>query len=165
MKNSNPHAKNKFKKLSPELTNFIESMGRYFESYGIPRIGGRILGLLLVAHEPLSSEDIATILKVSRGSVSTNFQLLLTSALAERVTFPGDRTTYFAFPAAAWEKAMMVELDGIAYLKKLAQQGLTALPARDPARNRLEKTIEWTELVRGVYQTALNQWRAINSDS
>src|SRR5271157_5308726 len=99
MKNSNHPAKNKFKKLSPELINFIESMGRYFESYGIPRIGGRILGLLLVTHEPLSAEDIATILKVSRGSVSTNFQLLLTSALAEKVTFQGDRTTYFAFPA------------------------------------------------------------------
>src|SRR5271169_4880927 len=122
MKNSDPSAKNKFKKLSPELTNFIESMGRYFENYGIPRIGGRILGLLLVAHEPISAEDIASILKVSRGSVSTNFRILLTSALAEKVTFPGDRTTYYAFPAAAWEKAMMVELEGIAYLKKLAQQ-------------------------------------------
>jgi predicted transcriptional regulator len=159
MKEKHHPRSDKFKKLSPELINFIESMGRYFESYGIPRIGGRILGLLLVAHEPLSAEDIATILKVSRGSVSTNFQLLLTSALAEKVTFPGDRTTYFAFPAEAWEKAMMVELDGIAYLKKLAQQGLTALPSGDPARERLEKTIEWTDLVRGVYQKALNQWR------
>ena len=160
MKNTDPPRSDKFKKLSPELTHFIESMGRYFESYGIPRIGGRILGLLLVAHEPLSAEDIAKILKVSRGSISTNFQLLLTSALAEKVTFPGDRTTYFAFPVAAWEKAMMVELEGIAYLKKLAQQGLTALPSGDPARNRLQKTIEWTDLINSIYQKALTQWRA-----
>ena len=160
MKNTDPPHRNKFKKLSPELTHFIESMGRYFESFGIPRIGGRILGVLLIAHEPLSAEEIASILKVSRGSLSTNFRLLLTSALAEKVTFPGDRTTYYAFPVAAWEKAMVVELEGIAFLKKLAQQGLTALPPGDPARNRLEKTIEWTDLIHNVYQNALTQWRA-----
>ncbi len=163
MKNIDPPTKNKFKKLSPELTNFIESMGRYFESYGIPRIGGRILGLLLIAHEPLSAEDIASILKVSRGSISTNFRLLLTSALAEKVTFPGDRTTYFIFPATAWEKAMNVEIEGIAFLRKLAQQGLTALPSGDPARTRLEETIKWTSLVDGIYQKALAQWRTINT--
>ncbi len=160
MKNTDPPHRNKFKKPSPELTHFIENMGRYFESFGIPRIGGRILGVLLIAHEPLSAEEIASILKVSRGSLSTNFRLLLTSALAEKVTFPGDRTTYYAFPAAAWEKAMVVELEGIAFLKKLAQQGLTALPFGDPARNRLEKTIEWTDLIHNVYQDALTQWRA-----
>lgn len=160
MKNTAHPQQDKFKRLSPELSRFIESMGRYFESFGIPRIGGRILGLLLVAHEPLSAEDIASILKVSRGSISTNFRLLLTSALAEKVTFRGDRTTYFIFPVTAWEKAMAVEIEGIAFLKKLAQQGLTALPAGDPARNRLEETIEWTSLIDGVYKKALTQWRA-----
>ncbi len=163
MKNTDPPHQSKFKKLSPELTHFIESMGRYFESYGIPRIGGRILGLLLIAHEPLSAEEIASILKVSRGSISTNFRLLLASALAEKVTFPGDRTTYFAFPATAWEKAMAVEIEGTAFLTKLAQQGLNALPPGDPARHRLEKTIEWTHLIHEVYQKALTQWRAKGS--
>jgi len=43
MKNTDPPNQNKFKKLSPELARFIESMGMYFESQGIPRIGGRIL--------------------------------------------------------------------------------------------------------------------------
>jgi len=160
MRRRNPARKNKFQKLNTELTQFIESMGQYFESYGIPRIGGRILGLLLVAHEPLGAEDIASILRVSRGSVSTNFRLLLTSALAEKVTFPGDRTTYFAFPQTAWEKAMLVEIEGIAFLKKLAGQGLTALPSGDPARARLEQTIQWTGLITNVYQQALEQWRA-----
>ena len=122
-----------------------------------------ILGLLLIAHEPLSAEDIASILKVSRGSVSTNFRLLLTSALAEKVTYPGDRTTYFIFPVTAWEKAMTVEIEGIAFLKKLAQQGLSALPHGDPARIRLEETIKWTSLIDGMYQKVLNQWRTMGS--
>ena len=161
MKSIYPPTKNKFKKLSPELTSFMATGSRFGCTQAIPRIGGRILGLLLVAHEPLSAEEIAAILKVSRGSISTNFRLLLTSALAEKVTFPGDRTTYFVFPATAWEKAMNVELEGIAFLRKLVQQGLAALPSGDPARTRLEETIKWTSLVDGIYQKALAQWRTI----
>jgi hypothetical protein len=56
---------------------------------------------------------------------------------------------------------MNVELEGIAFLRKLVQQGLAALPSGDPARTRLEETIKWTSLVDGIYQKALAQWRTI----
>src|SRR5512133_1959533 len=135
----------KFKKLDPELARFMESMGMYFESYGIPRIGGRILGLLLIAHEPLSAERIASILKVSRASISTNFRLLLASNLAEKVTYPGDRTTYFVFPASGLEKTLLVEIQGISALKRLIQQGLNALPADDSARGRMQEMADWAD--------------------
>jgi DNA-binding transcriptional regulator GbsR (MarR family) len=161
MKNTGPP--NKFKKLSPELSRFIESMGMYFESYGIPRIGGRILGLLMVAHEPLSAENISSILKVSRASISTNFRVLLTSGLAERVTFPGDRTTYFAFPEIAWEKVMNVEIEAITSMKKIAQQGLNALSSEDSAYSRMQGMINWAEFLVEVYKNALVEWRSRTS--
>ncbi len=66
----------KIPRLTPELSRFIEGMGMYFENQGIPRIGGRMLGLLMIAHRPLSAEDLARILKVSRASLSTNFRSL-----------------------------------------------------------------------------------------
>ena len=149
----------KFKKLSLELARFIESLGMYFESYGIPRIGGRILGLLLVAHEPLSAERIASILKVSRASISTNFRVLLTSGLAEKVTFPGDRTTYFVFPESGLEKTLLVEIQGINALKRLVQQGLTALPTGDSARGRMQEMVDWTDFLMKLYQKALLDWQ------
>jgi len=149
----------KFKKLSPELARFIESLGMYFESYGIPRIGGRILGLLLVAHEPLSAERIASILKVSRASISTNFRVLLTSGLAEKVTFPGDRTTYFVFPESGLEKTLLVEIQGIIALKRLVQQGLNALPTDDSARDRMQEMVDWTDFLLKLYQKALLDWQ------
>jgi DNA-binding transcriptional regulator GbsR (MarR family) len=159
MKNTQSVLPDKFENLSPELTRFIESMGMYFESYGIPRIGGRILGLLLVAHEPLSAEQIAAILKVSRASVSTNFRLLLTSNLAEKVTFPGDRTTYFVFPETGLEKTLVVEIQGITAMKKLAQQGMDALSAEDPAYTRMQQMADWADLLINLYQKALIEWR------
>ena len=149
----------KFKKLDPELVRFMESMGMYFESYGIPRIGGRILGLLLIAHEPLSADRIASILKVSRASISTNFRVLLTSGLAEKVTFPGDRTTYFVFPESGLEKTLLVEIQGINALKRLVQQGLNSLPSNDSARHRMQEMVDWADFLMKLYQKALLDWQ------
>jgi len=161
MKNTDPP--NKFKNLSPELSRFIESVGMYFESSGVPRIGGRILGLLMIAHEPLSADDIAKILKVSRASISTNFRVLLSSGLAEKVTFSGDRTTYFAFPETSWEKIMNVEIEAMSAMKKLALQGLEALSSKDSARVRMEGMINWADFLIKVYQNALMEWRTRTS--
>jgi DNA-binding transcriptional regulator GbsR (MarR family) len=160
MKKNTSAPVDKFKKLDPELVRFMESMGMYFESYGIPRIGGRILGLLLITHEPLSAERIASILKVSRASISTNFRILLTSGLAEKVTYAGDRTTYFVFPESGLEKTLLVEIQGIGALKRLVQQGLNALSSDDSARGRMQEMVEWTDFLMKLYQKALLDWQA-----
>ena len=104
MKKTDPLQKNKFEKLSPELARFIESMGMYFESSGIPRIGGRILGLLMIAHAPLTADDIARILKISLASVSTNMRALTASGMIEKTSVLHHRTTYFVFSEAALEQ-------------------------------------------------------------
>jgi DNA-binding transcriptional regulator GbsR (MarR family) len=158
MKKNSTISSDKFTKLNPELVRFVEGIGMYFESYGIPRIGGRILGLLLIAHEPLSAERIASFLKVSRASISTNFHLLLASNLAEKVTYPGDRTTYFVFPEAGLEKTLLVEIQGISALKRLIQQGCNALPAGDSARGRMQEMAYWADFIVDVWQKALIEW-------
>jgi DNA-binding transcriptional regulator GbsR (MarR family) len=146
-------------KLSPPLTQFIENLAQYFESFGIPRIGGRILGLLLVSSEPLSAETISTILKVSRASVSTNIRFALQIGLAEKVSFPGDRITYYAFPETGLEKTLAVEIQGVSIMKRFVEQGLNALPPEDAARSRLEALDDWSNFLIEVWQKALVEWR------
>ena len=160
MKNTGLPPKDKFQKLSPELTRFIESMGMYFENQGVPRIGGRILGLLIVAHDPLSADDIAKILKVSRASVSTNMRLLTASGMIEKTPILHDRTTYFVFSEAALEQHMAVGVQAAEIFKKLSEQGLAALSGDDSARRRLEASIEWSDLIVESFQTAIIKWRA-----
>ncbi len=43
----------------PALSQFIENMGLQYEAYDVPRIGGRILGLLMVNPNPMTSEEMA----------------------------------------------------------------------------------------------------------
>lgn len=161
MKNMDPpNHIDKFAQPSPGLTRFIESMGMYFENEGVSRIGGRILGLLLIAHKPLSAEEIASILKVSRASVSTNIRLLINSGLVEKVTFLNERSTYYAIAETAWEQVIRASIQKVNAFKNLARLGLEALPAQDSARARLEEMVEWAEAMSGLYENALLQWQA-----
>ena len=159
MKKNSPPKKNKLEKLSPELARFIESMGMYFESQGITRIGGRILGLLMATHEPLLADDIARILKVSRASISTNMRTLTASGMIEKTSVLHHRNTYFVFSEAALEQRMVVGIQSAVIFKKVAEQGLAALPAKDSARIRMERSIEWSDLLVESFQTAIGKWR------
>jgi len=154
-----PPSQDKFKKLSPELTRFIESMGLYFESSGIPRIGGRVLGLLMLAHEPLSADDLARILKVSRASLSTNLRMLTSSGLVEKTSILHDRTTYYIFPDGSLEQRMLAGIQSSMTFKKVTELGLAALPANDLARTRMKMSIEWSDLLVKHFEEAITEWR------
>ncbi len=149
----------KIPRLTPEVSRFVENMGLYFENQGIPRIGGRILGLLMIAHEPLSAEDIARILKVSRGSLSTNFRALLASGMVEKVPMYGDRRTYFVFSDAAIEHRTINGTQAAAYFKKIVQQGLEALPPKDPARHHLDASLVWADMLIRAFEQVLVDWQ------
>ena len=155
-----PH--HKFQRLSPELTRFIEDMGLYFENQGTPRIGGRILGLLMIAHEPLSAEDISKILRVSRASVSTNMRLLTSSGMIEKAPVLHDRTTYYAFSEAALEQRLAVGVKAAVVFRKVAEEGLAALSKDDSARHRLQASIEWADVLARAMQAAIEEWRSRN---
>jgi predicted transcriptional regulator len=161
MKNTDPpHHNHKASKLTPEVHKFIEGMGIYFENQGVPRIGGRILALLMISHDPLSAEELGSILKVSRGSVSTNMRILTAGGLAEKVTIPGDRTTYFEFPPSALEQMVVSRVQSALTFKKIVEQGLTALSTEDFVRHRLEAAIKWTDLIVDTFQDVIVDWRA-----
>ena len=74
---------------------FIERMGDHFEAEGMPRISGRLFGLMLVEVGPISFSDLAERLGVSRASISTNSRLLERDGLIERVRPDGERRDFF----------------------------------------------------------------------
>lgn len=143
-----------------KLSQFIENMGLHFEDYGVPRIGGRILGLLLVSHRPVSSEEMSEVLQVSRSSVSTNLRTLLMAGLADRVSLPGERSDYYVFSDEAWETSLEMRLDGIKSLHEMAEEGLLGLGGSHPARQRLEEILTWTELVEKGYARLIQEWQS-----
>jgi predicted transcriptional regulator len=74
---------------------FVGEMGQTFEADGFTRIGGRLFGHLLLAERPLSLDEIAEALQVSKASVSTDARRLLDKGVLERSGKPGDRRDYW----------------------------------------------------------------------
>lgn len=76
--------------------DFVERLGLIWEAQGLPRIAGRVVGYLMLQPEPLSLDDIATGLGVSKASVSNDARYLARLGLVELITRRGDRRDYYA---------------------------------------------------------------------
>lgn len=81
--------------LDDPISRFIEQMGLMCAMDRMPRIAGRVLGLLIVEDGPFSINEIAERLQVSRASVSTNARMLNAYGVIERVGKAGDRHDYY----------------------------------------------------------------------
>lgn len=148
-------------RMTPGMAEFVEAMGRYFEQYGIARIGGRILGLLMIADRPLSLDEIASRLRVSRASVSTNIRLATANDLAELVTFPGDRRDYYRMIDDAWGHGIHAEIKALPALRRLGERGLGALgPENAAAREQLEELIDFCDFAMEERRGLLERWQA-----
>ena len=85
---------------------FIEQKGMEYQAEGMPRIAGKIVGLLIIEDGPFSFSKLAESLQVSRGSISTNTRLLENLGLIERISLPGKRGDYFQLSATPYRSML-----------------------------------------------------------
>lgn len=76
-------------------TEFIQDYGRGYQSFGLPKLMGRVVGLLLYQGAPLSLDDITAELQVSKGPVSQIMGRLREHNLVRRIWVPGSRRDYY----------------------------------------------------------------------
>jgi len=104
---------------------YIEDFGLYFEEQNMPRMAGRILGLLLVcqpAHQ--SADDIVAMLDASRGTVSTMTRMLARLGMIEKIGRPGERRDYFRIQPNLWVDLFESNLGEISNMRQVAERGL-----------------------------------------
>ena len=139
---------------------FIERMGLYYEHLGVPRIGGRILGLLMMARRPLTLDDMASMLRVSRASISTNARMNVAVGMVRHVSLPGDRRDYYVFSPNAWEERLAIGKPTTIELRNIVKEGLSALaPTNHEGRARLIETLAFCDLVEAATEQMMAQWR------
>lgn len=118
---------------------FIEQMGMLGEEEGLPRIAGRIFGLLLLQSEPCSLDDLADALGVSKASISTDTRRLEGLGYLERRAVPGDRRDYYSISPDVFAHSLRLRLDRMRKFHELIDRA-ARLPNRDPdVRHRLER--------------------------
>ena len=117
--------------LTPEDQRFIEALGLHFEDRaGFPRIGGRMLGLLMLASKPMALGTIAELLKVSPASVSTNIRAFHTKGLVEEIGLPGDRRHYYVFSDTAFEHQFDDAMEGLTEVLQIMRTRMERLGGR-----------------------------------
>ncbi len=139
-----------------ELTQFIEEMGLLTESEGLPRIAGRIMGLLIVEDEPIGFSALSDRLKVSRASVSTNTRLLETLGIIERTARVGERQDYFQISTNPYLRFLQGASDRLSKSKEVVRKAQTTLGRRHKtAGARLEELYAYFDGVSEAYETLI----------
>ncbi|MCM2314203.1 MAG: winged helix-turn-helix transcriptional regulator [Thermoanaerobaculia bacterium] len=146
--------------LHPAAVEFIERLALVVESAGIPRVGGRILGLLIVEGEPLSCRELAARLQVSRGSVSMNTRLLESRGVIHRLSRLGERRDLFGLDDGFPERMIARSLEAQRAMLQLAAEARSRLPARCVrARSDLDRIESFSRIAVETMELMLEKWR------
>jgi DNA-binding transcriptional regulator GbsR (MarR family) len=146
--------------MNPQIADFIERMGLALESDGLPRIAGRIFGLLLVSEDCRSLDDLAEALGVSKGSVSTNARLLEQRGVLERNSRPSDRRDYYRIPPDLFSHTMAQRLAHWQRFHEAIGEAQSSLPIRSrKVRDRLAEYEAAYAFMSDVIQEGLARWR------
>ncbi|MFL5401916.1 MAG: GbsR/MarR family transcriptional regulator [Gemmatimonadales bacterium] len=151
--------------MDPHTADFIERMGLAIETDGLPRIAGRIFGLLLVSEDARSLDDLAAELRVSKGSASTNARLLEQRGLLERICRPADRRDYYRARPDLFDHTMALRLARWERLHQAIAGARASLPIRSSeVRERLEEYEEAYAFMSQAIREALTHWQTTRSD-
>lgn len=94
--------------LTPNLTSFVMHFGEMGSRWGFNRTVGQMYALLVISAEPLTANDIAETLNISRGNVSMGLKELQSWQLVQVSHQPGDRKDYFRAIGSIWDMAKRV---------------------------------------------------------
>ena len=142
---------------SIEEMHFIEDIGLFFEQIGMPRMAGRILGVLLIADPPAQSiTEISEKLKASKSSVSIMARLLVENGLVERVASPVPRRDYYRFKPGGWTLYMRQWLGLMSALHGITERGLALMEGKPPGlKVRLQEAHDLFSLIEQEFPTLL----------
>ncbi len=142
---------------------FIQDYGEAYQHFGLPKLMGRIVGLLLFIDSPVSLDDITQELNVSKGPVSQIVNRLREHNLVERVWVPGDRKDYYKphrnIFSNAFHNHMMAQKKNL----ELAKRYQELIACDDAAElsgfcRNIAEMREFYEKMQEAYQKFLDEW-------
>jgi len=149
--------------VTEQQRQFVEECGLYFESVGLWRMAGRIIGWLLICDPPQQTQgDLVEVLGASKSSVSTTLKQLTTLYLVERVAMPGERQDYYRTAKDLWTRSFRARMHQLTELRQLGERGLELLKDEpEERRRRLEFMRDMNAFLETEFPKLLDQWEAI----
>jgi DNA-binding transcriptional regulator GbsR (MarR family) len=126
---------NNVKPAAPSALAFARFAGEMAEAFSFNRSLGQIYGLLYLSEEPLSLEEIARTLSMSKGGASVNVRTLESWGAVRPVSVDGSRKDYYA--AETDIKALVLRRlgEGMGKRLEMAQSRLDGLLAQSNGKS------------------------------
>lgn len=153
--------------LNDTQMTFIRRWGDMGSRWGIPRSTAMLHGLLYLATEPLTAEEMCELLQLARSNVSTGLKELESYNLIYRESRPGERRSYYRAECDVWEMARRIleerrrrETAGAVLavqdcLESALSEGDSHTAARMQAMSELLQTAESVALTARRYPTSV----------
>jgi DNA-binding transcriptional regulator GbsR (MarR family) len=100
----------------------ILNFGHAYKAFGLSKLMGHVIALLISSDEPLSLDEIAKTLKRSKGPVSQIMRRLRDRNLIRRVWHTNSRKDYYEIQPEIFENAFRNNLELIKANTRLAKQ-------------------------------------------
>lgn len=143
--------------VNPNTRQFIERVGVHSEADGLPRIAGRIFGLLLITPGECSLDDMAETLGVSKASISTDARRLEQLGIVVRTSRPGDRRDYYSIGRNALRQSLEHRIRSMRQFQELLRDARSLPDATDEVRDRLDEWDAWYESALELVETLLDK--------
>ena len=151
---------NKTEKLQ---NDFILNFGYAYRAFGLSKLMGHVVALLISSPAPVALEDIAKSLNRSKGPISQITRRLRDRNLIRRVWQPTSRKDFYEIQPEVFENAFRNNLDLIRNNTRLANQfksrikneNLEGLELLETRLNEMEK---FYELMDKHYRNFLDEW-------
>ncbi|MEO9946660.1 MAG: MarR family transcriptional regulator [Paraglaciecola sp.] len=95
-------------KMTPMIETFVMHFGEMGSRWGFNRTVGQIYALLVITKDPVSANQIAEALSISRGNVSMGIKELQSWQLIQLHHKAGDRKDYYQTNGSIWDMANKV---------------------------------------------------------
>jgi DNA-binding transcriptional regulator GbsR (MarR family) len=136
------------------VQRFVEAWGAMGSLWGINRSVARVHALLMANEEPISLDEIADRLQISKGNASMCLRELRTFGVVRQVEVPGDRRDFYVTEPDVWTMFFRIlrerkrrEFDPAL---EAIQQLVEAPGATGAVRDRLEQMADLLTTMEGV---------------
>jgi DNA-binding transcriptional regulator GbsR (MarR family) len=155
--------------LTPTQQALVDEFGNIYESYGLKRVKGLIVGLLLTQPDPVSLDDMATLLNRSKGPISSAVRELSSIQLARKVNGPKTRRDYYVAHPDIFYNNFKFNMATVRRNRTLAADFLARFREEDAEAHadtirHLEHMKAFYTLMESFYQDFSAKWEQARTD-
>lgn len=141
----------------------IQNFGHAYRAFGLSKLMGHVVALLISSPEPISLDDICKSLGRSKGPISQIMKRLRDRNLIRRVWHENSRKDYYEIQPEIFENAFRNNFELIKSNTRLAKQLKTLVVKEknkklEMLKDRLTEMQRFYELTEKHYSNFLDEW-------